>query len=143
MSTVLRYIASWRERGSKDTRIAVEIPDDVRESIRRALCKSAQDATEELRIKSEEAAIRETEVLEALSGCEAKIAVMEKDLPASRDQVADLRQLREKESAVAAETISELRGQISKLEQKKEYLAREGEAARTEAKQKVLANRWF
>lgn len=133
LSTVLRYIETWRARSTKDAPAAAEIPFDLQESIRRALGQAASDATEALRQQMEETSSRETEALEALERSEAQIAALEKDLAASREQIIELRQGHEKDSAVSTETIAGLREQVNKLEQENDHLIRAGETARTEA----------
>lgn len=133
LSTVLRYIETWRAHNIKAAPAAAEIPVDLQEAIRRALGQTASDATEALRQQIEETSSREAEALEALERSEAQIAALEKNLAASHAQIIELRQAHEKDSAVSTETITGLREQVNKLEQENDHLIRAGETARTEA----------
>lgn len=138
LSTILRYIKTWEARGASDAPVAAEIPADLQESICRALGLSAQEATEALRKEVDTTAAREAEALECLAKYEVQIAGLEKELAESKSQILEIKQLSEKESAVASVTIAELREQIQKLEQENDLLVRTGEASRTEAAKALL-----
>lgn len=138
LSTVLRYIETWRARSAKEVPVASEIPVELQESLRRSLGFAAQEATEALRVQMEEASSREAEALEALETGEQRIAALEKGLADAKAQIVALQQSLEKEAAVAAETIAGLRENVTKFEQENNHLIRAGEAARTETAKAVL-----
>ncbi|MBV5326768.1 MAG: DNA-binding protein [Chlorobium sp.] len=131
-TTIYPYIDSWRARDEKST-VVCEIPVDVQKTILLALGQSAKKATETLTVKIEEAAEREKEITEELIESEQKIATLEDDLSDAQAQIISLTQMRERESAVATETIVGLREQIVKLSQEKSDLIFSREAAKTEA----------
>ena len=138
LSTVLRYIDSWKKRDIKTTTVAAEIPGDLQDVIRRTLGQVAQDATENLTQQLQEMASRETESLEALEKYEQQIADLNKELESAKTHIVELRQSNEKSEAVAVESIASLREQVAKLEQENTLLIRSGESARTETAKAMM-----
>lgn len=131
-TTIYPYIESWRAGDDKSTAVC-EIPVDVQKTILLALGQSAKKATEALTAKIAESAEREKEITEELIESEQKIASLEKDLSVAQAQIISLTQMREKESAVADETIVGLREQIGKMDLEKNDLIFSRETAKTEA----------
>jgi chromosome segregation ATPase len=131
-TTIYPYIDSWRARVEKSN-VVCEIPVDVQKTILLALGQSAKKATEALTVKIEESAEREKEITEELIESEQKIATLENDLSVAQTQIISLTQMREKESAVATETIVGLREQIGKMDLEKNDLIFSRETAKTEA----------
>lgn len=136
LDTIYKYIDSWKAKNG--TVLDGEIPAELQKSVLLALDQSAKKAVAELNLKLEEANERIAELLEELSASGQRIADLEGKLSDTLTETAELQWLREKESAVAGEAISNLREQIAKLDSERSDHISSRETAKAEVAKVLL-----
>lgn len=130
LDIIYDHIDTWRLKAATSTLPAEVTPDYVQSAMNKWVSQSNEKATSQLMDKLGEAEARSAEVLEELTCQEELIAVMASESLAMKNQLNELQQLKEQESAVSASTILGLREQLAKLEQENILLSKSVEAER-------------
>lgn len=137
LSTVLRYIESWKKR-DQIAYVHTEVPPDLLVALRIALSAAASEAKSDAEQDAADTKTALEEALEALATSESSIVELLKNIEESSKALSDLRAVQNQEAAVASETIAGLREQVSRQAQEIDHLIKSGEAARIETAKAVM-----
>lgn len=132
LSTILKYIATWKTRDGARPQVTSEFPVGVQKSIVEALDQRERQATAEMQVELAEASERESEIMEALSESETRINRLEMELTDAQDKITAHQQARDKEAAVAIARITGLEEQINRLVNERNDCATSANTSKTE-----------